>query len=404
MSGDLLKKSIVFIVIVIISNASILSNKYLVLVFDILFLFLLLKKGFIKTNIILFFLWTLINILVIYNFNVKVEYLRIATSFILLLFLPYFALSICKNKFWIYFEKISFYLSFISIFLFILNILFPSFFDHLLKVFKILTDDKFYSEFGQQTYWTSLIYVHMDNSFYGEFRNAGYMWEPGAFAWMIILSISIYWLRDGVQLSKHFFVYLIALLTTLSTSGYIAITVLISGAIISKRKLSYIILIIPFLVFVVPFLNEANFVGGEIRGYVSSYESDYIDFTVTGFNAAKLDRFLFAKYQLIEVLKYPLGFGIYKPLDIQTMWDFVGVNGLTDLLFMWGVPCFILLMVFLWRYFTSLSLVQHSIFLYIAIFISNLMMIFSNPAASNPIIYFMLFTPLMQINFKSYKT
>lgn len=396
--SDVLEKIIVFIVILIISGANIFANKYFVLGLDVLFFFILLRKGFVKANAVLFILWFFTNIFVIYAFNLKIEFLRLATSFILLLFLPYLALSICKGKFWLLFEDISFKLSALSIFLFSLNLLFPSLFNQLIQVFKILTDSKFYSEFGQETYWTSLVYVHMDNSYYTEFRNAGYMWEPGAFAWMIILSISLYWLRSGIQFNKHFIVYLVALLTTLSTSGYIAITVLVTGAVIAQRKFKYIVLFIPILFFAISFLNDADFVGVEIRNYASSYDNDYTDFTTSGFNAAKLDRFLFAKYQLIEVLKYPLGYGIYRSLDIGSMWKFVGVNGLTDLLFMWGVPGFIFLMILFWKFFVKQSYHGFTIVFFICVFTSNLMMIFSNPAAFNPIVYFMMFTPLMKFS------
>ena len=396
MNYRLIKIILVILSIVVISSASIFSNKFYILAYNIVLLPILFNRGFLKVKFYLPIIWLLVNILVIYSFSLNVEYLRFSTSIITLFLFPYFILAICRESYWVLFEKTVFYLSVFSLIIFPLNILFPGFFDYLFTFFRGITDDKFYMFFGQETYWTSLIYVHMDDTYYGLFRNAGFMWEPGAFAWMIILALSIRILRNGIKFDKFLVVYTIALLTTLSTSGYIAILVLFSGAIASKQKFSYLFTLILLLIIVVPYLYEVDFVGGEINAYVESYEEDFTDFTSSGFGAAKLDRFLFAKYQLIEVLKYPFGFGIYKPSDIDSMWNFVGVNGLSDLLFMWGVVGFILIIYSLWRFFKVVSNKRHSNMLYLALFIGNLMMIFSNPAATNPIVYFMIFTPLME--------
>lgn len=388
---------ILFLSIVVISGASIIEDSnYSMLLFNAI-LFVLTKKerllnpkiwGFIGITII-------INFLTIFIFSTQTELLRII-NFILspilfsFLLLTYFGLS-----FWEKLEIIVYKLSILSLIIYPLNVLFPNFFSSMWDVFRHLTS----SMFKDYHYWTSLFYVHcidLTHSTIYEARNSGFMWEPGAFSYILILMISFNLIKSNVNFrDRKFIIYSIALLTTFSTSGYIAYFVIILTAIISKYKSVFVYVVAFFLIVgALIIYQNVDFLGSKIDGYFGSYERDYTNFVTEGFNAAKLDRFLFFKYQLIEVLNYPFGYGVFRPTDIESMWNFVGVNGLSDLLFTFGFPVFIFMQFYTYSFFKVFYKNKFNLMI-IGIYAANLISLFSNPLARSPITFLIFFTPFI---------
>ncbi|MEG2599617.1 MAG: hypothetical protein RSA66_09100 [Muribaculaceae bacterium] len=280
--------------------------------------------------------------------------------------------------------------------------MFPSLFSSLFDVFKYITSDMY----DGYHYWTSLVYVHCADITQSTIlfaRNSGFMWEPGAFAYVLILMISINLIRNGANLtSKRVIVYIIALITTFSTSGYLALFAILLFTLIGKGRSVFAYIVLSLLVVgAVLLYSNASFLGEEIDGYLVSYDRDYTDYTTDGFNAPKLDRFLFFKYQFEEIFKYPFGYGVYRPTDINSMWDFVGVNGFSDLFFIHGIPMALFVLAFIFKFFKLLNKNRFSIML-VGIFGAVLIMIFSNPFGRSPLIYLMFLTPLV-ISDKAFK-
>lgn len=100
---------------------------------------------------------------------------------------------------------------------------------------------------------------------FGEFqffrRNAGFAWEPGAFACYICFAIYCNVLRRGFEFRKNtpLVIFLIALLSTESTTGFfIVIAFYLVGLLISQKKSKYLIVIGPLLAvafFGLPFVS-----------------------------------------------------------------------------------------------------------------------------------------------------
>lgn len=406
---EIFNNLLIFVVIVLISSCSIFSNNYPLFFITIFFFFYAVIRNGIKLNGKFLFLtiaYLLINTLVLVNFSLPFYTFRIINGYIIMVFLPYLVLKIFGLSFWGKFEKTVYILTCISLPLFLLNVIFPSFFIGLTPYFKVFTNSIFYDFSYNSHYWTSLIYVHLDKSDIIDMnRNSGFMWEPGAFAWMIVLCMSINWIKSGVNYNRKSFIYLVALITTFSTSGYIAGALLMAISFIAKKKFVYFFLLIPFLLFSIPYLSKLEFVGQEIRDYTEAYKKDKVGAPVKLFNATKLNRFQIVKYQVRDVMHYPLGYGVYRTADIAELRNFVGVNGLSNSLFTWGVPFFIFLMVYLWRFFVFLDdQKKHIFFIFFIFFISNLVMLFSNNITYNPIFYLMIFTPLLLKSNKVAKT
>lgn len=103
----------------------------------------------------------------------------------------------------------------------------------------------------------------MDNSTGQYGRNAGCSWEPGRYAVMLSLGIAISVLKKGVSIKNKKLIWLLlALITTFSTTGYIATIMILFIFYVKKVNFLYvlysIIFIIPiyFIVVNVPFLAD----------------------------------------------------------------------------------------------------------------------------------------------------
>ena len=103
-------------------------------------------------------------------------------------------------------------------------------------------------------------------------RNSGMFWEPGAFAGYLIISL-LFAFSKNVQVNrKEILLLLIALITTFSTTGYIALILLAFAYIITteristRKKLIFTpFLLIIFTIFIYTAYNYFDFLGKKIE-------------------------------------------------------------------------------------------------------------------------------------------
>jgi len=139
-------------------------------------------------------------------------------------------------------------------------------------------------------------------------RNMGMFWEPGAFAGYLVLAL-FFMVRDGrnkgIKL-KHIFVLIAALLSTQSTTGYLAFMVLalfyVYSAKLIKGKIAKL-LGFPaiFLVLVAGTYmatNQVSFLGEKINAQIES--------TSVRDDASKINRFGNFMYDLESIAKRPV--------------------------------------------------------------------------------------------------
>jgi O-antigen ligase len=112
-------------------------------------------------------------------------------------------------------------------------------------------------------------------------RNVGVFWEPGAFAGYLILALLflISRQRNKSIFSKQGLVMIFALLSTLSTTGYLAFIVLVVfylyktfwvGMKVVKRMLVFPVLIAVFTAGTYAAINEVSFLGEKISGQMET--------------------------------------------------------------------------------------------------------------------------------------
>lgn len=395
MSSVRIQNVIVFLSLVIMAQTSFLSTQYVLLAFCLFLVVLTNVYRFKYDKTIFYFsvVWFVINLLTYFFLEIEFKTITNVNIFISTLLTPYLVLNFIGPVFWLKFESILFKLAAISLPLFLLNIIFPGFFDSLFVIFKPLTKDIYYLHDSESRYWTSLIYVNAIKE-ENYFRNSGFMWEPGAFAMVIILGMIINLYQNNQVFTLKNLVYAICLITTFSTAGYLAIAVFILALLVyNKVNIIKIAIACGFLVIFITYVSKLSFMEGEVNTYLEAYKEDYIVENST-YNAAKVNRFLVMKYDLIKVIKYPWGYGSANVEDFKYEDRIVGVNGFSNLLVMWGVLVFIYFMYLFYRYFVFLDKFnQRSIRLLLLISFS--IMIFSNPGHRYQLIYFIFLTPLM---------
>lgn len=111
-----------------------------------------------------------------------------------------------------------------------------------------------------------LVYTSFYNrAIYAIPRNSGFTWEPGPFSSYIVIALYINLARQNFQIinNKRFFVFLITLITTQSTTGLIGFLAIIIWTALNKYRNKYVILglpislcIVAYLFFTVPFLQQ----------------------------------------------------------------------------------------------------------------------------------------------------
>ncbi len=390
------KQYIVFIYLIFINGATLLLNNiwYGILFSFIVLLLMLEKKKWFNVkirNIIL--IWLLINFISSILFtSIETTFFRIFRYTMLLIILPYGVMSLVGNSFWIIFEKISFKLTLLSLPLFILNWIFPSFFNSLSIIFQNFTYYRLFDH-GLSNYWSAFIYSNAIPStiFY---RNSGFMWEPGAFAMLIVLNQVIDWLKNGPKYNFRFSIYLIAMITTLSTAGYIAFFLLILIPVLNKIKISNVIIIGGIIALFWNYVFSFYFIGEELKMYAEDFSGKAMEYDAKN-DAFKVNRFTIVYYDFLEVIKNPIGFGVVSKDDFDSQGNIIGVNGLSSLFKMWGIPMFIYFMYLIYHFLDVNRHQKVNKFMLFFMFLALLIVLFSSTSSRSPFIYTIILSSIV---------
>lgn len=370
---------IIFILLMNMANANILVGRNIPFVIGLIFLFRHIKANsfvFGKSFLILVGLWILINLVSMIVNNVSFSFFRLLINTIRLLFLPYLLLYIYGKSFWITFEKVIFFLTKISLLIFIINIAQPSLFNSLQSLFKIFTTQGLMVNHG---YWSAFVYVNAfaDNG-YGFLRYNGFMWEPGAMAMIIIWAMIHNSINNGFQFDKRFMIYFVALIVTFSTAGYMAFVFILFAKYLKKITIVNFFIILIFSIAIYFSYSRLEFISGKLNSYTEEFNEDKLG--ENGNMETKINRFQAFGAVLVRILDQPFGYGLVSANDIDDFEYSAGVNGLASLLEMWGIPVFIYFLFQFYRYIRWLDV--NSKLNKLGIFLSAIALLI--PIASNP--------------------
>lgn len=206
---------------------------------------------------------------VLYFVLVSVKYYEVRPTFLityfLLFFTAYTAIRALRENIFILYEKIVFYLAAISIPLWSFQVLAGGdVLYNMISRLSFLEPVSFVSGRGIstvvyaiQSYSTTIINGHTIS------RNCGFAWEPGSFSSYLSLAIfvNLFIAKDGAKGRKRFIVLVLALLSTMSTTGYFLFAMIMVFYLFNK-DFKRVVLMIPVaaaglvLFFSLPFMKD----------------------------------------------------------------------------------------------------------------------------------------------------
>jgi hypothetical protein len=242
---------------------------------------------------------------------------RFIGIFILKFSLAYIILTSLRTRFFSIYEHILFYLSLIAIVFWIFHNIAPELFVNFLQKIEFSTQgpEKGSIRMNAIVFTISnydLVDDHIaDFGAFRLFRNSGFAWEPGAFSAFLNIAILFNMLRTKFQLKNNirFIVYVIALATTFSTTGYLMFILLIIFTIYNQNFKKILVLIPVALIFIL-YLFSLPFMSKKIAE-TAEYDTKELIYLSLKYNNQYIpQRFQSFQIDYIDFLNHPvIGYG-----------------------------------------------------------------------------------------------
>lgn len=256
---------------------------------------------------------------------------------LLRIWVAYLCVKYLKEKFIFYFDRLIYFFSIVSFFVFVPIYIYPK----LLVSFSQMIPEQLsinYQLWGNTIYKKSIILYHfnmVDSS--NIIRNCGPFWEPAVFGGFLILALVYNTNFKDSLINKKNWVYMIAIITTQSTTAYLALFIFIVIYLLLKNKaLSSKIALVVFLLLGLYLFNKVDILSSKISKEYTNIKNDV---EIQGGNSRMASAFL----DLIEISEFPLtGRGIWDETRVdKKKFEFVKRNnGLSNLAAQWGLIFF----------------------------------------------------------------
>jgi hypothetical protein len=349
----------IIILIAGMGNTITTSNITLIAVmFFTLYFFLKRKEKFDK-----FFIYFTVAYFIIYAIHIiKFHYVdfREFREYIKVFYAYIFIKLVYKDFFRLY-TNIIYKLALISLPLYFLQL-----YDYeMMKLFIGLIDRNIpFLDYREGWYENLFFFTLNDN---GMYRNSGFAWEPKGFGTFLTLAFLFrLFLNKFKLIDKKNIVYLLAIITTLSTATYSIFLFAVLGFYLLNKKITFK-LFSSLLVFPIVFLifTQVDFMKEKIENefktsdkYVN-YVNDTRDSRELGSTSRSLGRFGSMILDYRDFKKEPLvGYGLYS--EKRTMYSIAGiklirVNGFSDFLAKFGLLGIIFLIYSFFKTFQKIS-------------------------------------------------
>lgn len=257
-----------------------------------LILFISKRKKFDKS--ILHFIIFLFIMVFIQTVRFQIFFLgTTAVLFVRFLF-PYFTIKLIGRNFTRYYVNIIYLFTIISFIFYFPSLILPK-----LNLNNFLINMPAMPGFAHGNIFT-LYQADLDVPIYGIIRNHGPFGEPGIFACFLILALLFNTVEKKSILDKRSLVFIISIITTLSTSGYIALFVIIISfqTLFSKQRFKYVpIFFIAIAIIGIYFQND--FLHKKVNRLFN------IEMQANPDIYMERGRFLSAKLDLMDIKNYP---------------------------------------------------------------------------------------------------
>ncbi len=301
------------------------------------------SKNLLKT-LAIWLAYFLINTILIRSFHPFFMFTYFAKIMI-----AYWLLMHYKSKIFVKYEDVIYILTLLSLFFYTIQVIAP---DQMFNVFKII--DLSGNLYPKRDYASISLYTYHISGMYDFFpRNAGFTWEPGPFSCYIALAVFFNIARNNMKLydKKRLIIFLIGIITTQSTTGFIALLVILlwlvwerfrhRAIIVIAAPISIIIVVILFIT--IPWLQEK----------IMSESQQDIEGVLSDANKYKISqtpgRFASLQLRLEDFKKYPIaGFGGNTKLQTGYIYDDLSVSAISGIGTILGRYGSIGMFLFLW--------------------------------------------------------
>lgn len=164
-------------------------------------------------------------------------------------YVPYLIYRLLGISFFIYFNRILFVMAAFTLPLWLLQSFYPPF-DRFLRVAIELVHPYSWGSVPRSLlFYTAAWTDDIFNASLGIYRNSGFLHEPGAYGVFLALGITTNAFLTGKMFDKKNKMFILCLLTTLSTTAYIVLFIIISAYLI-KLKINPVLKMILYLSFI----------------------------------------------------------------------------------------------------------------------------------------------------------
>ncbi len=233
------------------------------------------------------------------------------------------------------FETITYKLTIVSLVLFPLGIILPSIFFALHDLLSAFPSIFQYDDHTWQGYVKDSLFIYGFKL--GRLsQNHGFMWEPTAFASVLILAIIFRLSRNGYQFDRRIIVMFVGLVSTFSTTGYIILFTILPCLLFLNRTFSKMTL---FAIYMTPLLGilffSQSFLYEKIANEFERGDIQYETSELSRSGNSRLSSFLI---DMRDVADNPiLGLGIFEEGRLLGHQTRTSVNDISDTIARFGL-------------------------------------------------------------------
>lgn len=244
--------------------------------------------------------------------------------------LPYFLIKIIGRNYLTYYINVLYFFAIISLIFYLPSILFSNFFQFLLD---ISSTTGIHALQGENNL---IIYSVETGTRLGILRNSGLFWEPGAYSGFLIMAILFNIIKTNNIWNVKNLVFIVTIISTFSTSGYIVLfmAIIFYYIVNIKKRAAYYLLIPLFCFGAWSAYYKIDFLGERINTEITRTQNNKLEYT---------GRIGSGEKDLKDILKYPFfgrgrnvttRFEKYNKKDIL---EFHRTNGVTDFAVKYGL-------------------------------------------------------------------
>lgn len=184
-------------------------------------------------------------------------------------------------------------------------------------------------------------------------QNCGFSWEPGPFSCFLILSLIIYLLKTKFILDRRVFIYIITILSTGSSTGYLCLMIIFIWYFYIKSKKYFLIMLPLILPLVILFFLKSSILNDKLVNKMADAEVELEFYINNGAeNQTSIGRFNGLLLNLKDFEKHPvLGYGgnFDATFSRENNLKITSTTGLGNWLSQYGIVGFVFLIISFYR-------------------------------------------------------